>query len=216
MLKSFTYRNLSIEPARTASRDAYVVQSLPRYRDIAKAIAIVVTVVTAARLSPHCALAWLSNVLKPERMHPSHIAAESPVTESLHDVVQQKEQCTEHSPPERRERSVHHSSIAVRVKFAAQPEPRMSPRSARESPAPCQIPEQPSEPSSGQPSMKYFDNAGKLYATRTARDAAENKQIAASLRRFSAMKPEQRTIMRDRAFARLATLDMQQRNNMAP
>ncbi|MEO2013179.1 MAG: hypothetical protein ABGZ53_02295 [Fuerstiella sp.] len=64
--------------------------------------------------------------------------------------------------------------------------------------------------------MKYFDNAGKLYATRTARDAAENKQIAASLRRFSAMKPEQRTIMRDRAFARLATLDMQQRNNMAP
>ena len=64
--------------------------------------------------------------------------------------------------------------------------------------------------------ITYFDNAGRTYRTKVARDCAERQRLAESLAEFPAMSSEQRLSLQKRAFARLEQLDMEQRMAVTP
>jgi hypothetical protein len=62
----------------------------------------------------------------------------------------------------------------------------------------------------------YFDNAGRSYPTKGARDRGEEQCLAESLAAYPSMSSQQRDILRRRAFARLEQLDMEQRITFSP
>jgi hypothetical protein len=213
MQNSSIYKINSIRPAG----DGYVVQSLPTHMDIVMAVVVVGMVSAAARFAHHSAPVRESCVRKREKLDRTISAVATAADEAIYVAVQEEEKLTEESSPEQGGRSEPDPSVTVNCNFVApQPDNRRPRIHAFETPATSPPQKQPPEPAFVQSPMKYFDNAGGVYANKAARDAAEEHRLVASLRRFPAMKPKHRAIMRERAFARLATLDMQQGNNTTP
>jgi len=193
-------------------------QLLPTSLDIAKAVVVVIMLATAVRVAPHCAQAWRHYVRKHERFQSTHIVPGTPAVDAEYGSARQTEKRDENSQPEGEGREASRPSITVRAEFAttAHSELAASRSIARELPVHGQIVKQSSTPRFDHPPRTYFDNAGRSYASKVDRDAAEDLRLVESLRHFPAMKPEQRAIMRQRAFARLETLDAQHVINPAP
>ena len=198
------------------------VQLLPTNLDIAKALVFVIMLAAAVRLAPDFRDLWASYVQRHGRPPHSKRNSQDSATGAAHGPTQQTEHRAEGAKPKVDGPKKNPPSITVSVEFALIANSRPSPSRvmSRESPDK----DQSAKPNSTVPRtpfpapvpIAYFDNAGRSFASKSARDTAETQRLAASLERFPAMKPQQRAMMRQRAFARLESLDMQQRINPAP
>jgi hypothetical protein len=215
-----TYKNKPVKRHSGGDLDPYIVQLLPTHLDIAKAIVVVATLAACARVAPRCRNFWASHIEKHESSPQSSTGSVDSFAGSAHDSAHQTKDRTEGTEQEVGELTDNQPSIAVSVEFVVTANSPPSPFVARESPEKQRRATQTSTAVRTPPrdvlSIVYFDNAGRSYASKAARDAAEDHQLAASLRWFPAMKPEQRAIMRARAFVRLASLDRQHHVNPRP
>jgi len=203
----------------------YSVQFLPAGSDIAKALIIVMVVATVAPTVTRFSYRWLQDVQ--EAAESGHSVAVSDDIDSTAvgqpdhlpekhadtpDHPLAKHPLVNHQPPR-----PNPTGTVEGVEATANSTPSHSQGrnvSSHESPQNRQAAKQavaPRPPKEKEPPrIVFFDNAGRSYLTKAERDAAEVHRLAESLRRYPAMKPQQRAIMRQRAFARLEMLDAQQ------
>lgn len=199
----------------------YRVQLLPTGLDIAKAMFVLMVIAAAAPTASRYSYRWLNYVQEAaESGHffaisdgmdsaavgrPAHLPAKH-VETSDHPLVKRQ--------PPRRTRTYKVEGVTA-IGNSAPSHSQGRKVSSQESPPNRQVtklavaPRPPKQKES--PRIVFFDNAGRSYLTKAERDAAEVHRLAESLRRYPAMKPQQRAIMRQRAFARLEMLDTQQR-----
>ena len=215
-----TYNNQPIKRQSVGDLAPYIVQLMPTHLDIVKAVVVVVTLAACTRVAPRCRDLWASHIEKHESSPQSTNGSVNSFAGSAHDSANQTEDITEGTEQKVGVLTDNQPSITVSVEFVVTANSPPSPFVAREPSEKQRRAYQTSTavhtPSRDLLSIVYFDNAGRSYSSKAARDAAEDHQLAAGLRRFPAMKPEHRAIMRARAFARLASLDMQHHVNPRP
>lgn len=206
-----------IKSPRDTDPGQYRMQLLPTGHDLAKAMVIVIVLVTGLHVAPQRKELWTTYVQDDGGQHLGKLVADSSIAKAGHVIEEPVDDTVEGSSLKVHERASNRSLNAVHMQLTtvAHPKPESSQTSSKESPIDIRVEEQTGPPPVASAPTEYFDNAGKSYPSKAARDAAENDRLVDSLARFPAMTDQQREILRQRANARLEMLDRQQRINSA-
>lgn len=195
---------------------------LPSAHDVAKAITVVALMAVVLRGLPIRSKLWNEYVTKVEMQGTGSTTEDTASAPSVHTESQ-----TPRRPGKRRIRN------RLRVARPAVRDVAVEPACAQQSQltvhqSVLSIEVKPELPLSGLPesdvwdqcrdvgTFTYFDNAGRAYQTKAARDSAEKQRLAESLAEFPAMRLEQRLSLQRRAFARLEQVDTEQQMAVSP